>query len=89
MPMTSQEKMAAHREREKEARSASAAEDAYVAREVAVTQHLLTTGQLQDVSTPNFKDVKAEGVALHRLEKSEAYARWRWEGVRSGEVAYL
>jgi hypothetical protein len=81
MPMTSAEKMAALRERQKAAQAASAAEDAYVAREVAITKHQLDTGQA--------KDVDADGQSLHRLARSEAYARFRWEGVADGSIAAL
>lgn len=81
MPLTSAEKMAALRARQKEAEEAQAAEDAYVEREVAITRHMIETGAL--------KDLDRDGNGLRRLEKSEAYARWRWQGVQDGSIAAL
>jgi hypothetical protein len=53
----------------------------YVRREVEITRHQLETGQL--------KDVDKDGKPLKRLERSEAYARWRWRGVQDGSIASL
>jgi len=56
-------------------------EESYVAREVEITRQQLEEGTL--------KDEDADGNPLHRLERSERYARFRWQGVQDGSIASL
>lgn len=54
-------------------------EEDYVANEVEITRRQMQAGQL--------KEVIVDGVG--RLERCEAYARWRYKGFMAGEVASL
>jgi len=92
MPQSSNERVAAYRERQRAAQAAAereasaalesqAAEDRYVEEQLAVTRHLLDTGLL--------KDEDADGNPLQRLARSERYARYRWRGVQDGSIAAL
>ncbi len=50
----------------------------YVAREVAITQRQLDAGVYRD-----------EGDPKGRLERTESYARWRWNGYLACEIDSL
>ena len=52
----------------------------YVTREVEITRRQMAAGALKEAT-----DTKGRG----RLQRCEAYARWRWEAFHRGEVASL
>jgi len=55
-------------------------EETYVQRELAITRYQMQTGKLKDAV-----DTKGR----NRIERAEAYARWRYASFLSGEVASL
>lgn len=83
MPLTSAEKMAALRARQKAAAEAQAAEDAYVAEQVEITRRQIEAGVLSN------DIVEFRGETTDRLQRAERYARYRWRGVQDGSIASL
>jgi hypothetical protein len=87
--MSSAERVAAHRKRQKELdqleqfehRSQGVSLEQYIAGELAITQAGIDEGS---IATQD-----ALGNPLDPLANTERYARWRWQGVLDGSVASL
>lgn len=55
-------------------------EESYVQREVELTREAMASGHLKEA---------VDAAGRGRLERAEAYARWRWREYHSGAVASL